>query len=76
MPNALLIRLDKIGDLVVTLPADEQPALQGYDHRVVAKGMGFVPAHADPPRRYFELSRDISWDNIRNSGASCFGTSE
>lgn len=52
-----LIRLDKIGDLVSTLPVDQIPELAGHDVRwVISEGLGFIPAHADAPRRVFELS--------------------
>lgn len=57
-PTILAIRLDKIGDLVSTLPAD-----QAFDHVpgarivwVIAKGLGFIPEHADPRREYREVS--------------------
>lgn len=54
----LLIRLDKIGDLVSTLPVDAIPALKGHDVRwVVAHGLGFVARNAVPPREALELDR-------------------
>lgn len=66
-PKALLVRLDKIGDLVLTLPADQQPALSNYECVwIVAKGMGFIPSHAEPPRPYFELAKTASWSNWRH----------
>lgn len=66
MKNALLVRLDKIGDLILTLPADQQKSLAGYECTwIVAPGMGFIPAHAEPPRRYFELSKEWTAANWR-----------
>lgn len=60
--KALLIRLDKIGDLVLTLPADQQPALKDYDCTwFISKGLGFVPEHAVPPRRFMEWKKEFSW---------------
>ncbi len=59
--NVLLIRLDKIGDLISTLCVDQAPLESGNESRwVIAKGMGFVPDHAVPPRNYTELKKD-SW---------------
>lgn len=62
--KALLVRLDKIGDLVLTIPADQQKSLSEYECIwIVAKGMGFIPAHAHPPRKYFELTKDFTKSN-------------
>lgn len=57
-PRVFAIRLDKIGDLVSTLPADE--ALTGAANVtwVIAKGLGFLPEHAVPPRDFREISLD------------------
>ena len=58
MKRAVLIRLDKIGDLVLTLPADRQRALRDYEcHWYISKGLGFVAEHANPPRQYREVAR-------------------
>lgn len=62
--KALLVRLDKIGDLVLTIPADQQQALAEYECIwVVAQGMGFIPSHSIPPRKFFELSKEWSSEN-------------
>ncbi|MCB9072811.1 MAG: glycosyltransferase family 9 protein [Bdellovibrionaceae bacterium] len=66
MPQALLIRLDKIGDLVLTLPADQQRTLAKYNcHWVIAPGMGFIAEHAVPSRSFTEMDRDFSWKNLK-----------
>lgn len=66
-PKALLVRLDKIGDLVLTLPADQQSALSTYECIwVVANGMGFIPSHAVPKRTHFELGKHWSLENWKN----------
>lgn len=53
----LLIRLDKIGDLVATLPVDQIPELQGHQvHWAVSEGLGFLPKNAQPPRAFTEIS--------------------
>lgn len=54
-----LIRLDKIGDLVCTLPVDEVPWLDGHQIRwVIAQGLGFVAASAVPGRRFLQLNKN------------------
>lgn len=59
MKKVLLIRLDKIGDLISTMPVDQADLLKGDEVRwVIAKGMGFVPDNAEPKRTYVELSKD------------------
>lgn len=64
-PVAVLIRLDKIGDLVSTLPVDELQPLQEYDIQwVVSRDLGFVPDHAVPPRKYIELNRKEKWEGF------------
>lgn len=57
----LLVRLDKIGDLVSTLPVDQ--ALASAEHPseyqtewVIAKGLGFLAETAVPARKYSEVS--------------------
>jgi heptosyltransferase I len=60
--KALLIRLDRIGDLVLTLPADEQNSLRDYDCTwYISKGLGFIASHAAPPRTYVEWKKEFSW---------------
>lgn len=64
--KALLVRLDKIGDLVLTIPADQQPSLAEYQCTwIVSQGMGFVPSHAVPQRRFFELEKNWSLSNFK-----------
>lgn len=64
MKTALLVRLDKIGDLVLTLPVDQQPKLADYRCVwLVAKGMGFIPKYASPARTYVELSPQLNFKN-------------
>ena len=52
----VLIRLDKIGDLVSTLPVDQIPELTGHEVRwVIGQGLGFLPKQSRPDRQYIEL---------------------
>lgn len=59
--DVVLVRMDKIGDLVVSLPVDEHPALAG--RRVqwfITKGMGFIAEQASPKRAALEFKRGFS----------------
>ncbi|KHD89810.1 MAG: hypothetical protein OM95_01735 [Bdellovibrio sp. ArHS] len=59
MKKVLLIRLDKIGDLICTMCVDQVSFLKDRDvHWVISKGLGFVPDNADPHRKYLELAKD------------------
>jgi ADP-heptose:LPS heptosyltransferase len=59
MKRILLIRLDKIGDLISTMCVDQASFLSGCEVKwVIAKGLGFVPDNAEPQRSYIELSKD------------------
>jgi ADP-heptose:LPS heptosyltransferase len=63
--KALLIRLDRIGDLVLTLPADQQPALRDYECTwYISKGLGFVAQHSQPPRHFVEWKKEFSFSQF------------
>src|SRR4051812_33158446 len=48
-----LIRLDKIGDLIATLPVDQIAELQGHDVRwVINDSLSFVARNAVPERQF------------------------
>ncbi|WP_374034886.1 glycosyltransferase family 9 protein [Bdellovibrio bacteriovorus] len=65
MKRILLIRLDKIGDLICSLPVDQVSFLEGWDkHWVIAKGLGFVPENADPQRKFLELQKDNAKESL------------
>ena len=58
MKKVVLIRLDKIGDLIVTLPTDQVLDQSAYDVTwVVQKGMGRIVDHGEKKRRYIELDK-------------------
>ncbi|MNJ92608.1 ADP-heptose:LPS heptosyl transferase I [compost metagenome] len=66
MKKVLLIRLDKIGDLVSTMCVDEASCLSQTEVRwVISKGLGFIPNCAQPPRTYVELSKDDWKSSLR-----------
>lgn len=61
MKKVLLIRLDKIGDLISTLCVDQADFIQDQEvHWVIQKGLAFVPDNAVPKRHYSELSKEES----------------
>lgn len=53
--------MDRIGDLVVSLPVDRHPALGDQRvHWFITKGLGFVAEQAQPRREFTEFSRRFS----------------
>lgn len=61
--KVLLVRLDKIGDLICTLCVDQVSFLKDCEVQwVISKGLAFVPENADPKRAFIELSKD-DWKN-------------
>lgn len=64
MKKALFIRLDRMGDLVLTLPCD-QLVSDDYDvHWVTPKGLDFVVESSQPKRKFTGFSKDWSWQNL------------
>lgn len=52
----IFLRLDKIGDLIATLPVDQLPELKNHQIKwVIAKGLGFLAQNSVPPREFLEL---------------------
>lgn len=65
MSKILFIRLDKIGDLVCTLCADDHPSLkEDSKHWLISKGLEFIPEHAVPIRKYSSLTKD--WKGFKD----------
>lgn len=61
-PKALFIRMDRLGDLILTLPADQHPVLKGHKaHWFITKGLGFVLDHGEPSRDYTAWKKEFSW---------------
>lgn len=56
--KTLFIRLDKIGDLVCTMPTDEVFDNAYEKIWVLSKGMGEIATAAIPPRRFIELDKN------------------
>ena len=65
MNRILFIRLDKIGDLVCTLCADDHPSLkEDSKHWLISKNLEFIPEHAVPKRKYSSLTKD--WQGFKD----------
>lgn len=56
--DMVLVRMDKIGDLVVSLPVDEHPVFGGRRvHWFISKGLSFVTNQSVPKREVTEFNR-------------------
>ncbi len=59
--DILLVRMDKIGDLVVSLPVDEHPVMQGQRvHWFITKGLASLTEQSSPKRQAAEFKRGFS----------------
>src|SRR4051794_25645898 len=59
--DIVLVRMDKIGDLVLSLPVDEHPVFKGARvHWFISAGLGFVTSQAAPQRVSSEYKRSFS----------------
>jgi ADP-heptose:LPS heptosyltransferase len=59
--HTVMVRMDKMGDLVLSLPCDQHPALKERDvHWAITKGLEFVAEQALPKRKYTSFSRNFS----------------
>lgn len=60
-----MIRLDKIGDMVCTLPVDQSTFIQEHDITwLIQDGMQFVINHALPKREYQVLNKNNPWQSF------------
>lgn len=61
----LLVRMDKIGDLVLSLPVDQAPVAKTHQVTwLISQGTGFVAQNAVPQRNFFELEKKFSWRRL------------
>lgn len=64
--KVFLIRLDKIGDLVATLPVDQAPWLNNATIKwIVEDGVTFLPKLTEPERSFSSLSLKYPWSSYR-----------
>ncbi len=64
MKKALFIRLDRMGDLVLTLPCDRLVADQFQSHWFIPQGLDFVAESARPKKSYSTFSSQWSLKNF------------
>jgi ADP-heptose:LPS heptosyltransferase len=65
-PSTVLIRLDKIGDLIATLPVDQTPALKQHKITwVVESGVRFLCDLAEPARNCLSISLLTPWNSFK-----------
>jgi heptosyltransferase I len=59
--DTVIVRMDKIGDLVLSMPVDEHPGFAGSRvHWFISKGLAFVAEQAAPKRIATEFKRNFS----------------
>lgn len=59
--KALLVRIDRIGDLALTLPSDQVLRERGIQTKwLIGEGLGFLPQLAIPARPFYEVAREFS----------------
>ncbi|MGE3974412.1 MAG: glycosyltransferase family 9 protein [Bdellovibrionales bacterium] len=55
--KVLMVRMDRIGDLILTLPVDQLSGFKNSDITwLIQRGMEFLPENSSPKRKY------VSWD--------------
>lgn len=65
--KVFLIRLDRIGDLVLTLPSDQHPYFRGKElHWMIPQGLEPICQFSKPERSFTSLSLKINFWNFLN----------
>jgi heptosyltransferase I len=65
MKNALFIRLDKMGDLILTLPCDQLVSQKFQVHWAIPRGLDFVMDTCLPKRDFESFARPFSWLELK-----------
>lgn len=65
MKKNLLIRMDKIGDLVLTLPVDQIFDQEDQNTWFIAQGLDFFPSHSVPARKFKSFSKVWDWSEFK-----------
>jgi len=64
--KALLIRLDRIGDLILTLPIDQMDCLAGKSVTwAISPGLSFLVERSVPQRHFITIEKKYSWSSFR-----------
>lgn len=62
MSKSLCVRVDRIGDLVLTMSADFELRARGDDVTwLIARGLSFIPQQAQPPRPFYQVDMAFGW---------------
>ncbi len=64
MRKALFIRLDRMGDLVLTLPCDQLVTGEFDCHWVTPKGLDFVVESSADPKKFVTLDKSKAWTSF------------
>lgn len=63
--KTLLIRIDRMGDLILTLPVDQLPVLKDHNCSwLINEGLEFVITNSSPQRKYQTISKKFSIKNF------------
>jgi heptosyltransferase I len=63
--RVLFIRMDRIGDLILTLPADQNSIFKNDEKFwFISQGLGFIPQQAQPTRFFTEWKKSFSWQQL------------
>lgn len=63
--ETVLVRMDRIGDLILTLPVGETEFLNDENCCwIVTQGLGFIPQHSNVTKNYLEIKKDFSFKNL------------
>lgn len=63
--SAWLVRVDKIGDLVLSLSLDESAALTEYNCTwLISEGLAFVPNFSVKKKHFFEIKKQFGLNNF------------
>ncbi len=64
--KVLLIRTDRIGDLVLSLPVDESLARLSYQTEWwIAEGLDFIPSNALPVRKTLQIKKAFAFEEFK-----------
>lgn len=60
--KTLCIRIDRIGDLVLTMSSDFELRARGDDVTwLISRGLSFIAQQAQPPRAFYQVPSGFSW---------------
>ncbi len=63
--TTVLIRMDKIGDLILTLPVDQVFLPTQQVVWFISRGLEYFPTSASPKRQFHSFSKKFSWKDFK-----------